>query len=90
MPSSVTSELGMTYEMACSIKGNVKRNTSLTTGRGREFLDFQSLCAGRHVLRWYRPHLFAFRHGFLWCDDANRFAKLGKRSRLYGVNHGSI
>ena len=51
--------------MACSIKGNVKRNISPTTGRGREFLDFQPLCTGRHVLRWYRPHLFAFRHGFL-------------------------
>ena len=48
-----------------SIKGNVKRNTSPTTGRGREFLDFQPLCAGRHVLLWYGPHLFAFRHGFL-------------------------
>jgi hypothetical protein len=38
----------MMSAMACSIKGNVKRNTSPMTGR--EFLDFQPLCAGRHVL----------------------------------------
>ena len=66
--------------MACSIKGNVKRNTSPTTGMGGDFLDFQPQCAERHGLRWYGPHLFAFRHGFPRRDDANRFAKLGKRS----------
>jgi spermidine dehydrogenase len=51
--------------MACSIKGNVKGNTSPSTGRGGDFLDFQPLCAGRHVLPWDGPHLFAFWHGYL-------------------------
>jgi hypothetical protein len=39
-----------TSDMACSIKGNVKRNTFPMTEREGEFLDFQPLYAGRHVL----------------------------------------
>ena len=50
-------------ELACSIKGNVKGNTPPSTGRGADFLDFQPLRALRHVVQWYRPHLFAFHHG---------------------------
>ncbi len=66
--------------MACSIKGNVKRNTSPTTGRRGDFLDFQPLCAGRHVLSGTDLTSSLFGMAYMRCDDANRFVKLSKRS----------
>jgi hypothetical protein len=37
----LSSPFGLGYDMACSIKGNVERNTSPSTGRAGDFLDFQ-------------------------------------------------
>ena len=66
--------------MACSIKGNVKGNTSPATGRGADFLDFQPLCAGGHALCGTDLTSSLSSTAYLRCDDANRFAKLSKRS----------
>ena len=77
-------------ELACSIKGNVKGNTPPSTGRGADFLDFQPLRALRHVLLWYRPHLFAFQHGLSVMRRRQSVCETWQAFRLYGVNHGSI
>ena len=91
--------------MACSIKGNVKRNTSPTTGRGGDFLDFQPCALGDKFCPGTDLTSSLFGMAYMRCDDANRFAKLSKRSgctvstmvlsearglRLYRVIRGGI
>ena len=72
---------------ACSIKGNVKKNTFPSTGSGETFLDFQPLCARRGARLLLSPPVafgFALFHLNSWIfiissDDADGFLKLGKR-----------
>jgi hypothetical protein len=66
--------------MACSLKGNVKRNTSPTTGRGGDFLDFQPCALGDKFCPGTDLTSSLFGMAYMRCDDANRFAKLSKRS----------
>ena len=92
-------ELGPVVNVnACSIKGNVKKNISPSTGSGETFLDFQTLSALCEALGsvllpcglWGLTlfHLSSFI--FVSSDDADQVLKLASRVVVRCGNHGSI
>ena len=79
-----------------SIKGDVKENTSPSTGGRGNFLGVQPLSATRDAWLWCRAprtwvlvffHLGRF---IFWSRRRQPVSETWQALRLYGVNHGSI